>query len=50
LRCEVREQLIDFLQRNHPEALPRRRSEVVVSDVATPKTTKTKDLRQATGA
>jgi small-conductance mechanosensitive channel len=25
LRCEVREKLIDFLQREHPEALPRRR-------------------------
>jgi small-conductance mechanosensitive channel len=27
LRCEVREKLIDFLQREHPEALPRRRYE-----------------------
>lgn len=26
LRCEVREQMIDFLQREHPEALPRQRS------------------------
>ena len=25
LRCEVREKLIDFLQREHPEALPRSR-------------------------
>lgn len=25
LRCEVREKLIDFLQRAHPEALPRSR-------------------------
>ena len=33
LRCEVREKLIDFLQKNHPEALPRQRSEVAVSDV-----------------
>jgi small-conductance mechanosensitive channel len=31
LRCEVREQMIDFLQREHPEALPRQRSEVVVA-------------------
>jgi len=31
LRCEVREKLIDFLQREHPEALPRQRSEVVVA-------------------
>ena len=25
LRCEVREKLIDFLQKEHPEALPRSR-------------------------
>jgi small-conductance mechanosensitive channel len=31
LRCEVREKMIDFLQREHPEALPRQRSEVVVA-------------------
>lgn len=29
LRCEVREKLVDFLQRQHPEALPRRRNEAV---------------------
>jgi len=28
LRCRVREGLIDFLQRNHPEALPRVRAEL----------------------
>jgi hypothetical protein len=28
LRCEVREQLIDFLQRHHPESLPRVRAEL----------------------
>jgi small-conductance mechanosensitive channel len=28
LRCEVREQLIDFLQKEHPDALPRQRTEV----------------------
>ena len=28
LRCEVREQLIDFLQRDHPEALPTQRAEI----------------------
>ena len=38
LRCEVREKLIDFLQREHPEALPRQRSEVAVADVPTKKT------------
>ncbi len=27
LRCEVREKMIDFLQREHPEALPRARAE-----------------------
>jgi len=29
LRCEVREKLIDFLQRQHPTALPRRRYEAI---------------------
>jgi small-conductance mechanosensitive channel len=29
LRCEMREKLIEFLQREHPQALPRRRQEVV---------------------
>ena len=38
LRCEVREKLVDFLQRHHPEALPRERSEVAVSDVPSGKT------------
>ena len=28
LRCEVREKMIDFLQREHPEALPRQRNEL----------------------
>ena len=31
LRAEVREKLIDFLQREHPLALPRRRNETVVN-------------------
>jgi small-conductance mechanosensitive channel len=30
LRCEIREKLIDFLQREHPEALPRQRSQVAM--------------------
>jgi len=34
LRCEVREKLIDFLQREHPEALPRSRQ---ISDKNEPK-------------
>jgi small-conductance mechanosensitive channel len=29
LRCEIREKLVDFLQREHPEALPRQRSETI---------------------
>jgi small-conductance mechanosensitive channel len=32
LRCEIREKLIDFLQREHPNALPRTRQEVVAAD------------------
>ena len=36
LRCEVREKLIDFLQREHPEALPRQRSEVVAAGNSKP--------------
>ena len=31
LRCEVREKLIDVLQREHPEALPRQRSELAIT-------------------
>ena len=38
LRCEVREKLIDFLQRQHPEALPRQRSEVAVTETPAVKT------------
>jgi hypothetical protein len=30
LRCEVREQLVDFLQKDHPEALPRHREELTM--------------------
>jgi small-conductance mechanosensitive channel len=42
LRCEVREKLIDFLVEHHPEALPRQRSEVAVSDVPEAKSAKAK--------
>jgi len=28
LRCEIREKLVRFLQRHHPESLPRVRAEV----------------------
>jgi small-conductance mechanosensitive channel len=31
LRCEVREKMIDFLQREHPEALPRQRADVALT-------------------
>ena len=34
LRCEVREKLIDFLQKEHPEALPRQRADVHVDGKA----------------
>jgi small-conductance mechanosensitive channel len=34
LRCEVREQLIAFLQHDYPQALPRRRAEVMLQDAA----------------
>jgi len=32
LRCEVREKMIGWLQREHPEALPRRRAEIAARD------------------
>jgi small-conductance mechanosensitive channel len=47
LRCEVREQLIDFLQKHHPEALPRQRSEVNVAEVPNGKSAKAKVVRNA---
>ncbi|WP_245580875.1 hypothetical protein [Daejeonella oryzae] len=28
LRCEIREGLIDFIQKNHPECLPKTRAEI----------------------
>jgi small-conductance mechanosensitive channel len=34
LRCEVREKLVDFLQRHHPEALPTRRADIGFDDNA----------------
>jgi len=34
LRCEVREQLIAFLQRDYPQALPKRRAELTLRDGA----------------
>lgn len=35
LRCEVREKLVDFLQRNHPQCLPRSRAELFSATEAT---------------
>jgi small-conductance mechanosensitive channel len=35
LRCEVREKLLDFLQREHPHALPRGRHEIANPDAVT---------------
>ena len=32
LRCEIREKLIDFLQREYPTALPRARGEALTSE------------------
>jgi small-conductance mechanosensitive channel len=32
LRCEIREKLVDFLQKHHPESLPRVRAELRVPD------------------
>jgi hypothetical protein len=34
LRCDVREKLIEFLQREYPTALPRRRYETTTNDAA----------------
>lgn len=36
LRCQVREALIDFIQREHPQCLPRQRAEADVSMSAVP--------------
>jgi small-conductance mechanosensitive channel len=50
LRCEVREQLIDFLQKHHPEALPRHRSEVAVAYIPNAKQAARKLRRKAAAA
>ena len=36
LRCEVREKMIGWLQREHPEALPRRRAEIATAEGGEP--------------
>lgn len=48
LRCEVREKLIDFLQREHPSALPRRRYEPAES--ANEKSEAKPEVRAARGS
>jgi small-conductance mechanosensitive channel len=47
LRCEVREKLIDFLQREHPSALPRRRYEP--AETASEKSEAKPEMRTARG-
>ena len=34
LRCEIREKLVDFLQREHAEALPRQRADITIEGAA----------------
>jgi hypothetical protein len=48
LRCEVREKLIDFLQREHPSALPRRRYEP--AETANEKSEAKPEVRAARGS
>ena len=47
LRCEVREKLIDFLQREHPSALPRRRYEAAGNTA--PQSNEVREIRAARG-
>jgi small-conductance mechanosensitive channel len=47
LRCEVREKLIDFLQREHPDALPRRRYEA--ADKAALQSDEPRQVRRSPG-
>jgi hypothetical protein len=49
LRCEVREKMIDFLQREHPEVLPRQRSEAVMAEAANAQAPKAQVVREAAG-
>ncbi len=47
LRCEVREKLVDFLQREHPSALPRRRYETAQQTAA--QSDETREIRATRG-
>ncbi len=49
LRCEVREKLIDFLQREYPSALPRRRYENETAAKGEVTSSETPDIRAARG-
>jgi hypothetical protein len=44
LRCEVREKLVDFIQKNYPEALPKLRAEMGPPLPAPPKQAQYPDL------
>ena len=48
LRCEVREKLIEYIQREHPYALPRRRFEDV--DKTAARSDEARDVRRRAGA
>jgi small-conductance mechanosensitive channel len=47
LRCEVREKLIDFIQREHPEALPHSRQVALKSEPETDVASKDRSSRKA---
>ena len=47
LRCEIREQLIAFLQREYLHALPRQRAEVTLRDAAPGEAARPVPLRPA---
>jgi len=50
LRCEVREKLIAFLRKEHPESLPRSRNETVEPQVADRRELEAQSPRPAAGA
>jgi small-conductance mechanosensitive channel len=49
LRCRVREALVDFVQRSHPEALPRLRAQMEETDRAAPRAPAPPPLRAGKG-
>ncbi|MDE3068024.1 MAG: mechanosensitive ion channel [Verrucomicrobiota bacterium] len=48
LRCEVREKLVDFLQRNYPHSLPRARAELAVREEQSPEPPRGNSPRRGT--